>query len=129
MEIPKMNINESYISSLIDSEKVNFNLTILNDNYIFNIAIFPCNIKVAYGIKHYFQNGKVIEKDNITIIKITRQLEDTIKKIRNLKIYNINQKVKFLRFAYLYQKLIVENDKVKTLKELNKINKRINWIS
>jgi hypothetical protein len=116
-------IHPQYIIALTDVNQCRFKY--INGHFEFNIYLN--DIKVLYKIKKRFKTGKVIELDDTLVLKITKQLETVIEFYRKNKINNIQQVVTFHRWAYLYQKLIIEKDTKKNRKEQRRIEKRLNF--
>ena len=138
-----MLIHPEYIKALFDMNSASFRLTKFQDEYTFMICFYLDNIQLLYKIKDRFKNGKVIDLSStkcifkngeITevkvkkyVLKISKQLEPLIIFFNKNRPYNTPAQVEFLRWAYLYRKLITEKDLLKSDKELRRIKRRLDY--
>lgn len=118
-------IQPQYISALIDFDILQFNIHQFKDDYIFICEMKSTDIKLLYKIKKRFKSGKIISLENIFLLKITKDLDKLILFIRHNPPFIAKKHANFLRWAYLYQKLIIEKSIVKTDKELRRISRRL----
>lgn len=119
-------IHPQYIVGMVDSGSASFKIKMVNIEYIFTFNIYSNDVKLLYKIKKRFKVGKVIELDTTKVLKISTNIEDIIQFFRKNKLLNTKHKIEFLRWSYLYQKLIIEKDIEKQPKEIQRINKRLN---
>ena len=118
-------IHPQYIVGIFDSGLGKFEIVKYKTCYKFKITIHGLNIKVLYKIKKRFKSGKVVIDKNILVI--TKQLTPILKFFYKNKCLTLKKSVEFYKFAYLYQKLIVEYNVVKTEKELRRINNKLHY--
>lgn len=119
-------IHPEYIKALFDSYSACFRVTKFKDTYLFDICFFSDNLQLLYKIKHRFKNGKVINLfPKRYVLKISKQLDPIIIFLNKNRPYNTPAQVQFLRWAYLYRKLIIEKEQVKSFKEQRRIDRRL----
>ncbi len=123
-------IHPQYILGLIDANTAQLYITKNESLYSFQFSIYNNDPKTLYKIKKRFGSGKVIELDNnMWVLNIKKQLDNVNQFFIKNHLLNKEQRIKFIRFNYLYQKLIVERDKIKTRKEQQRIDKRLKYFS
>ncbi len=123
-------IHPQYILGIIDSGSANFSIEKWHGEYIFRFSIYYIEPKILYKIKKRFQSGKVIQlSDNLWSLNIKKRFDVLLQFFIKNKLLNIKQRIKFIRFYYLYQKLIIEKDTTKLRKEQQKINKRLKYFN
>ena len=120
-------IHPQYIIALIDVDIIQFKMYYKYNKYNFECDVYLNDIQTLYKIKQRFNSGKIININGILCLKITKQLEKLILFCRKNKILNKYKHVHFQRWAYLYQKLIIEKDIIKNIKETRKINRRLEY--
>ena len=122
-----MLIHPQYIIGICDSNKTEFKIIKKYNTYSFEINTYLPDIQILYKIKERFKTGKIIKLKNGYCLKISKNLDNIIQFYFKNKLLNKYQHITFLRWQYLYQKLIIEKDTVKTIKEVKKINKRLSY--
>lgn len=126
-----MLIHPQYIIALCDCGFTEFKLFIKKNQFQFEVDTYSNNIQLLYKIKDRFKTGKIIilenELEKVYCLKITKNLDKIIEFYLKNKLLNKIKHITFLRWQYLYQKLILEKDKKKTDKELNRIQKRLKY--
>ncbi len=121
-------IHPQYILGLVDSDKSKLYITKTEKSYTFQFSIYNNDPKTLYKIKKRFGSGKVIElNNNEWVLNIKKQLDNVNQFFIKNHLLNKEQRIKFIRFNYLYQKLIVEQDRIKTRKEQQRIDKRLKY--
>jgi hypothetical protein len=121
-------IHPEYIKAFFDTYSAKFLITKFKDEYTFMLCFYSDNAQLLYKIKDRFKNGKVIDLSSRTyILKISKQLDPVIAFINKNRPYNTPAQIEFLRWAYLYRKLITEKDLIKSDKELRRINRRLDY--
>lgn len=121
-------IHPEYIRSMIDMYNCKFSMYRIFDRYVFYIEFIHTDIKLLYKVKERFKTGKIIQlKNNAYVLKISKQLDHIIQFILNNRPYCLIQHINFLRWRYLYIKLYLEKDIIKTEKTWNKINFRLQY--
>lgn len=119
-------IHPQYIVAVTDIGSGQFKVFVKETEISFEFNIYLNDVKTLYKIKKRFQSGKIIELDKEQyVLKINKQLQTVIHFFRKNSLLNKYQHVKFQRWAYLYQKLIIEKDTDKSSKEMKKIKKRL----
>lgn len=116
-----MLIHPQYIVGLVDGGTGRFEIDF--NKMEFKFRINHNDIKTLYKIKTRFKHGKII--DNYIVFK--KQPQTIIDFFRKNDLLNIKTRLQFMRWAYLYQKLVIEKDVIKQRKEQLKINRRIKY--
>lgn len=123
-------IHPQYLIALIDVGICQFKIINKYGKYTFEFNVYLNDVQTLYKIKHRFKSGKVIElTKNKFILKITSDLDKIILFCQKNSILNRKQHITFQRWAYLYQKLILEKDKPKSFRESLKISRRLEHFS
>jgi len=115
-------LHPQYIIGLFDSNCGKFEIRKYKTCYKFRITMYSSNIQVLYKIKERFKTGRI--KNNILIID--KQLENILNFFHKNKLLT-KQSITFYKFSYLYQKMIIEKDILKTEKEIRKIINRLHY--
>ena len=114
-------IHPQYIIGSFDSLG-KFEIRKYKNCYKFRILFYSTNIQVLYKIKERFKVGKI--RNNYLIID--KQLEIVIDFFYKNKLMT-KKSIEFYKFAYLYQKLIIEKNSCKTEKEFRKIINKLTY--
>jgi hypothetical protein len=121
-------IHPEYIKAFFDTYAACFRVNQFKDKYLFDICFYSDNIQLLYKIKARFKSGKIITLFHKKyILKINKQLDPIIIFLNKNRPYNTPAQIQFLRWAYLYRKLIIEKDIVKSDKELRRIRRRLEY--
>jgi hypothetical protein len=121
-------MHPEYIKACFDNYSAFFRISEFKGSYEFSVCFTSDNIQLLYKIKKRFNNGKVIELfPKKYLLKISKQLDPIIVFLNRNRPYNTPAQVQFLRWAYLYRKLIVEKNTIKSDKELRRINRRLDY--
>ena len=118
-------IHPQYIVSLVDYNHGVFEVKPWNNYVYFRFVIYNSDVRILHKIKERFKSGKIIQKDDIFILILSKQLDNVIQFFRKNRLLNTTKHVEFLNWAYLNQKLIDEKDVLKSEKELKKIKRRL----
>jgi hypothetical protein len=123
-------IHPEYIKAFIDSYSGTFRISKFKNEYKFDVCFYSDNIQLLYKIKYRFKNGKIIELfSKRYVLKISKQLEDIIRFFIKNRPLNTKQQILFLRWQYLYTKLIIEKDIIKSDKENRRIKRRLSYFN
>ena len=123
-------IHPEYIKACFDTYSAFFRVTEFKGSYEFSICFTSDNIQLLYKIKQRFKSGKVIQLfPKKFVLKISKQLDPIIEFLNRNRPYNTPAQVQFLRWAYLYRKLVVEKSITKSDKEQRRINRRLNYFN
>jgi len=114
-------IHPQYVVGLFDSVG-KFEVKKYKNCFKFRIIFYSTNIQVLYKIKERFKVGKV--RDQFLIVD--KQLDKIIDFFYKNKLLT-NKSIEFYKFAYLYQKLVIEKNNQKTEKEYRKIINRLTY--
>lgn len=121
-------IHPEYIKSMFDCYSANFRVIEFKGTYQFDINFFSDNVQLLYKIKKRFNNGKILQLEHKKfVLKISKQLDPVIIFLNKNRPYNTPAQVQFLRWAYLYRKLVTEKDLIKSERELRRINRRLSY--
>lgn len=114
-------IHPQYIVGLFDSVG-KFEVRKYKSCYKFRIIFYSTNIQVLYKIKKRFKIGKI--RNNVLIID--KQLDVIINFFYKNKLMT-KKSIELYKFAYLYQKMIIEKKSCKTEKEFRKIINKLTY--
>jgi len=123
-------IHPEYIKACFDTYSAFFRVVEFKGQYDFQICFVSDNIQLLHKIKKRFKSGKIITLfSKKYVLKISKQLDPIIEFLNRNRPYNTPAQVQFLRWAYLYRKLIIEKEIIKSDKEQRRINRRLKYFT
>ncbi len=105
-------IHPQYIIGLVDAGVCQFKIYKVKDKYVFIFNIYLKDIKILYQIKNRFKTGKIINLDNIYVLRISKQLDNIINFFERNRILTTKQRIISIRWIYLYKKLILQDSQL-----------------
>ncbi|MFW6247031.1 MAG: LAGLIDADG family homing endonuclease [bacterium] len=118
-------IHPQYIVGIFDSNHGKFEIKKYKKCFKFRILIFSKNIQVLYKIKERFRVGKVRKLDDTNVLIMDKNLNKILDFFYKNQLLT-RKSIEFHKFAYLYQKLIIESNE-KSEKEIRKIINRLSY--